>query len=197
MTHKKREKELTARQIRERVRDANEEGADEHVVPDRNPSEDHGLFDIDPSEATRLAQARFFEAFAVSISDAAACVASGVSRSALSRWKRDNYAGFMDAYRVASESRIRNLEALLFDVVRHFGEDEERYEKILRYPTLPLRLMQAHDPKYRADTAGQSEDAKRSMEILSQLPNDPPKIMTPEKDLEDQLDDIFGNKEQD
>ncbi len=191
------EKPLTARQIRERMRDANEEGLDSRVVPDLEdgPLPPELDLTINPTEATRLAQERFIHAFMVSITDKEALTATGVSASTVSRWKRENVGGFMDRYRVASEERIRNVEALAFDVVKYFGSIEERYEKILRYPTLLLRLLAAHDPRYRPETAGQTDEANRTMEILTKMPDNPEQVATPEKDIEAQLDDIFKPKQ--
>lgn len=178
------------------MRSADEEGSDPRVMSDRvdSPELDELSYSHNPSEDTRFAQERFLNAFPVSITDREAREAVGISATTLAKWKRGNVGGFMDRYRVAAAERIGNLEELAFDVVRYFGEKEERYEKILRYPTLLLRLLSAHDPRYKNDTVGQGEDAKRTMEILSGLSDTPPVQMTPQQDIEDQLDDIFKPK---
>ena len=178
----------TPKQIREENREADPEGFDPRNVEDINVP-------FPPHVNTLARQMGFLAAFQESLTDTEACKKASISRATLYQWLADDVGGFSNLYRKAAALRMRNMETLAFDVVSHFGNDPERYEKLLRYPTLMLKLMSANDPKYKEGVIGQGEDAQRMQDKLFAMSDIPKEKIEAEKTAEEQVDDILQNNQ--
>lgn len=175
--------------VRENIRNAPDAEYDERVVADG--AADADFWRRNPPESTKLKQAAFLAAFMDSITDKEACEKAGISPRTLRSWRLKNLGDFNIKYAEAADERIRNVEALLFDVVRFFGQEEERYEKLLRYPTLALRLLSANMDKYRESNPARADDAKQALEILRNMDDTPAEVPEEAQTVESAVADLL------
>lgn len=144
-------------------------------------------------EARADRQNRFLIAIRDSISCSEACKAAGVARSTIYKWIREDTDGFAARYEEANQDRVRNAEALMYEVLQ-WAHTPERFEKILRYPTLLMFALKGNMPeKYGERTTLGQETARQLVDELMKMRDDSaPKATEAVKTVDDQLDDIFG-----
>ena len=136
-------------------------------------------------------QTRFLIAFRNSITDTEACAAAGISRESLYRWIREDVNGFTAKHAEADRDRAHNAEATMYDVLA-WANTPERYEKLLRYPTLLMFALKGQFPEKYGDrtTLGQ-ETARQLLDELMKMKDDPKTgAVAGEKSINDQLKDL-------
>lgn len=143
------------------------------------------------TETKESRQAQFIEAFSEVLNDSEACKQSGVSKRTLYRWMRDDEA-FATNVQELERALGRNLEAKMLDVLHWATLDEARYEKLLRYPALLMFALRGALPEKYGDKATVGADeAKKIIDELMRMRDDPQIKVTDGLDLEDKLDAIL------
>ena len=138
-------------------------------------------------------QARFLAVFADCIYDSEACEKAGISKETLYRWLREDES-FATKVQELEGSRARNLESAMLDVLRWATLDEARYEKLLRYPALLMFAIRGAMPdKYGERATVGADDAKKIIDELLRMRDDPTVRVTDGLALEDKLDRILGS----
>ena len=145
-------------------------------------------------ETTRDRQDRFLEAQATAITDTEACKVAGISRNTFYRWIKEDTEGFNERLAEVAPQRGRNLETLMFDVLA-WANTPERFDKLLRYPTLLLRALAGNIPeKYGFKVGLGQAEARQIVEELMRMRDDPSVKVADGVGLEEELDEILGGK---
>jgi hypothetical protein len=136
-------------------------------------------------------QASFLAVFSESIYDTEACEKAGISKETLYRWLREDES-FAVRVQELEAGRARNLESSMLDVLRWATLDEARYEKLLRYPALLMFAIRGALPdKYGERATVGADDAKKIIDELLRMRDDPTVKVTDGLALEDKLDRIL------
>jgi len=111
----------------------------------------------------------------------------------LYKWLREDVRGFSARYEEANRDRLHNLESRMFDVLQ-WASDPDRYDKLLRYPTLLMFALKGGFPeKYGEKGTIGADDAKKLFDELMKMKDDPKVILDDGvKSVDDQLDEILG-----
>ena len=143
-------------------------------------------------ETVQDRQDRFLEAFRSVFTDTKACENSGISRSTLYSWLRSD-AKFALAYEDAVHDRAMWLESRMFAVLE-WATEADNYKEILHHPSLLQSALRGAMPeKYGDKNIASQEDAKRLLEELMKLKDDPPPAPeNTEMDIDQELSKLFG-----
>ena len=146
-------------------------------------------------ESTHDRQDRVLACLVDAISDTEACRVAGIARQTFYRWIKDDVEGFVERLAEVQPQRGRNLETLMFDVLQ-WANTPERFEKLLRYPTLLLRALAGNMPeRYGFKVGVGQEDAKRIVEELMRMRDDPGVKVEDGAGLEEELDRLLGGRD--
>ena len=143
-------------------------------------------------ETVQDRQARFLEAFAKSFTDTKACSDTGISRATLYSWLR-NDTDFALRYETGVVDRGLRLESRMFDVLE-WATEPENYKEILHHPSLLQSALRGAMPeKYGDKNLASQEDAKRLLDELMKMKDDPePVAEATDIGLDDELAKLFG-----
>ena len=135
-------------------------------------------------------QKRFLEVFKTALSDTKACENSGISRATLYSWLR-NDAQFALAYEDTAQDRARWLESRVFSLLE-WALEPENYKETLHHPSLVQSTLRGAMPeKYGDKTSLGADDAKRLVEELMKMKDDPAPVEGETESLNQQIDDIL------
>ena len=143
-------------------------------------------------ETVKDRQDRFLLAFSGSFTDTKACEDTGISRSTLYNWLR-NDAEFALRYENGVVDRGLRLESRMFDVLE-WATNPENYKEILHHPSLLQSALRGAMPdKYGDKNLASQEDAKRMLEELMKMKDDPaPEELTEDTNIDEELAKLFG-----
>jgi len=133
-----------------------------------------------PGETKKDRQDRYLESLEMSISDDEALRITGIQRTTVLNWLKEEE--FQQRYRQADIARGNNLEEGMFAVLGYHMV-EERYTKILQYPSLLMFALRGSKPEKYAErtllTYGQTQDDLKSVLHMDDTP--PEKASIPGK----------------
>ena len=137
-------------------------------------------------------QKRFLEAFKGVFTDTEACDLCDISRATLYSWLR-NDAKFALSYEDAVVDRGRWLESRMFAVLE-WATKTENFKEVLHHPSLLQSALRGAMPeKYGDKNLASQEDAKRLLDELMKLKDDPKATASEEvASVDDQLNTILG-----
>lgn len=144
------------------------------------------------SETKEDRQAAFLDALLDSITDAEACKKAGISPKTLYVWIKED-PEFVERLAELEAPRARNLEQTMLTVLDWAAATEERYEKLLRYPNLLMFALRGAMPgKYGYKMGVSQDEAKRIIDQLMGMKDDPTVRVPDGERHEDELDAILG-----
>ena len=144
-------------------------------------------------ETKRDRQDRFLEVILDSVTDTEACKLAGIARKTLYAWIADPEDDFTDRLAAVEAPRGRSLEQRMFAVLDWATETPEKYDKILRYPNLLMFALRGLLPaKYGYKMGVSQEDARRIIDQLMGMKDDPTVRVEDGAALEDDLDKVLG-----
>lgn len=147
------------------------------------------------SLSVRDRQDAYLDVLAESITDVEACAAAGVSRRTVYRWVAEDTEGFNERLLAIEPLRGKNLESLMFTVLHWATAVEERYEKMLRYPSLLQFALRGLMPeKYGYKLGGGQDEARRVLDQLMAMRDDPKVRVADGATLEAELDAVLGSR---
>ena len=138
-------------------------------------------------------QHRFLNAWETIMDEDKTCTEVGISRRTLYRWIAKDQEGFNAKWADLERYRGLRLESKLFEVLDWATAEESRYAKLMQYPTLFLKALQAAMPdKYGDKVSLSQDDAHRIFSELGRLKDDPVRKNDDEaRSIDDQVDDIL------
>ena len=123
------------------------------------------------TEAKLGRQQQYLEALEHSISDVEALREVGITRRTLDYWMKE--PEFLLKYRDSTQTRGNNLEEGMFAVLE-WGIQPDRYQQILRYPSLLMFALRGLKPEKYAERTllayGQAQDDLKSLLNMDDTP---------------------------